>query len=80
MEPRRGAQCFEYLGYYCTFSASEPYIKAEYRPYLLLPTEERNGRVVSKFGNYEVMMNLSEEAEAAHARIWDTFSRVLNID
>jgi spermidine/putrescine-binding protein len=81
MEPRRGARCFEYLGYYCTFSGSEPYIKAEYRPYLMLPTEERNGRVVNKFGNYEVMMNLSEEAEAAHARIWDTFSsRVLDID
>jgi spermidine/putrescine-binding protein len=77
MEPRRGARCFEYLGYYCTFAASEPYINPAYRPYLLLPTEERNGRVVNKFGNYEVMMNLSEEAEAAHARIWDAFNTVL---
>ncbi|MDR2247684.1 MAG: spermidine/putrescine ABC transporter substrate-binding protein, partial [Treponema sp.] len=24
LDPQRGAECFEYLGYYCTFSASEP--------------------------------------------------------
>ncbi|MDR2746021.1 MAG: spermidine/putrescine ABC transporter substrate-binding protein [Treponema sp.] len=78
MEPRRGARCFEYLGYYCTFAASEPYIKPEYRPYLLLPTEERNGRVVNKFGNYEFMMNISEDAEAAHSRIWNAFSQALD--
>ncbi|MDR0642739.1 MAG: spermidine/putrescine ABC transporter substrate-binding protein [Treponema sp.] len=78
MEPRRGARCFEYLGYYCTFAASEPYINPAYRPYLLLPTEERNGRVMSKFGNYEFMMNLSEDAEAAHSRIWDAFSWALS--
>jgi spermidine/putrescine-binding protein len=77
MEPRRGARCFEYLGYYCTFSASEPYIKPEYRPFLLLPTEERNGRIANKFGNYELMLNLSEEAEAAHSRIWDAFNTAL---
>ncbi|MDR0731128.1 MAG: spermidine/putrescine ABC transporter substrate-binding protein [Treponema sp.] len=77
MEPRRGARCFEYLGYYCTFSASEPYISPEYRPFLMLPMEERNGRVVNKFGNYEVMLNLSGEAEAAHAEIWDAFTSLL---
>jgi spermidine/putrescine-binding protein len=74
MDGRRGARCFEYLGYYCTFSGSESYIKPEYRPFLLLPTEERNGRVVNKFGNYELMMNLTDEAEAAHSRIWDAFN------
>ncbi|MDR1972411.1 MAG: spermidine/putrescine ABC transporter substrate-binding protein [Treponema sp.] len=74
MERRRGARCFEYLGYFCTFQASDPYIKQEYRPFLLLPTEERNGRTVSRFGNYEFMFNLPEEAEAAHARIWDAFT------
>jgi spermidine/putrescine-binding protein len=77
MEPRRGARCFEYLGYYCTFSASEPYIDPGYRSFLLLPTEERNGRVVNKFGNFEVMLNLNEEAEAVHAEIWDAFNRAL---
>jgi spermidine/putrescine-binding protein len=77
MEGRRGARCFEYLGYYCTFTGSEPYIRPEYRPFLLLPTEERNGRVVNKFGNYELMMNLSEEAEAAHSRIWNVFNMAL---
>jgi spermidine/putrescine-binding protein len=77
MEPRRGARCFEYLGYYCTFAASEPYINPEYRPYLMLPTEERNGRVVNKFGNFEFMQNLPAEAEAAHADIWDAFHTAL---
>jgi spermidine/putrescine-binding protein len=77
MDPRRGARCFEYLGYYCTFSGSEPYINPEYRPYLMLPTEERNGRVVNKFGNYEFMQNLPGEAEAAHADIWDAFNTAL---
>ncbi|MDR1443774.1 MAG: spermidine/putrescine ABC transporter substrate-binding protein [Treponema sp.] len=77
MEPRRGARCFEYLGYYCTFSASESYINPDYRPFLLLPTEERNGRTVNKFGNYELVMNLSEEAEAAHSRIWENFNAAL---
>ncbi|MDR0401380.1 MAG: spermidine/putrescine ABC transporter substrate-binding protein [Treponema sp.] len=77
MEPRRGARCFEYLGYYCTFSGSESYIRPEYRPFLLLPTEERDGHVVNKFGNYELMMNLTEEAEAAHTRIWDAFTTAL---
>jgi spermidine/putrescine transport system substrate-binding protein len=77
MEPRRGALCFEYLGYYCTFSASEPYINPAYRPFLLLPTEERNGRVVNKFGNFEFMFNLPPEAEEAHAEIWDAFNRAL---
>jgi spermidine/putrescine-binding protein len=78
MEKRRGAQCFEYLGYFCTFSASEPYLDPEYRDYLLLPTEVRNGIVVNKFGNYELMLNLTEEAEAAHARIWDAFNAALD--
>jgi spermidine/putrescine-binding protein len=77
MDPRRGARCFEYLGYYCTFTASEPYINPEYRSFLLLPTEERNGRMVNKFGNFELMMNLTEEAEAAHSQIWENFNAAL---
>jgi spermidine/putrescine-binding protein len=77
MDPRRGARCFEYLGYYCTFSASEDYINPDYRPYLLLPMEERNGRAVNKFGNFEVMLNLPGEAEAVHAEIWDVFTGAL---
>jgi spermidine/putrescine-binding protein len=78
MEKRRGAQCFEYLGYFCTFSASEEYLSPEYRDSLLLPTELRNGLVVNKFGNYELMLNLTEEAEAAHSRIWDAFNDALD--
>jgi spermidine/putrescine-binding protein len=77
MDPRKGARCFEYLGYYCTFAASEPYINPQYRPFLLLPTEERNGRVVNKFGNFEFIMNVTGEAEIAHSRIWGTFNAAL---
>jgi spermidine/putrescine-binding protein len=78
MERRRGAQCSEYLGYYCTFSASEPYIDPAYQEFLLLPSEVRNGIVVNKFGNYELMLNLSEDAEAAHAQIWESFNAALD--
>jgi spermidine/putrescine-binding protein len=63
MEARRGAQCFEYLGYYCTFKASEQYISAANKENLILPA----------FRNFEMIENLSQEAEDAHARIWKAF-------
>jgi spermidine/putrescine-binding protein len=37
MDPRRGAECFEYLGYYCTFSASDSFLSAEMKDFLTLP-------------------------------------------
>jgi spermidine/putrescine-binding protein len=63
MDTRRGAQCFEYLGYYCTFKASEQYISAVNKELLILP----------EFRNFEMIENLSQEAEDAHARIWKAF-------
>jgi spermidine/putrescine-binding protein len=63
MDARRGAQCFEYLGYYCTFKASEQYIGAANKEQLILPA----------FRNFEMIENLSQEAEDAHARIWRAF-------
>jgi spermidine/putrescine-binding protein len=63
MDGRRGAQCFEYMGYYCTFKASEQYISPETKEFLILPG----------FRNFEMIENLSWEAEDAHARIWKAF-------
>ncbi|MDR2551972.1 MAG: spermidine/putrescine ABC transporter substrate-binding protein [Treponema sp.] len=64
LDPRRGARCFEYMGYYCTFSASEQYIDPKLREFLILP----------KLGNFEMVWNLSEEAEDEHVRVWQEFT------
>jgi spermidine/putrescine-binding protein len=65
MDAERGAACFEYLGYYSTFSASDPYIGDEYKSFLTLPA----GFNV----NMEMIQNVSAEAEAEHSRIWTAF-------
>ncbi|MFP3090762.1 spermidine/putrescine ABC transporter substrate-binding protein [Treponema sp. TIM-1] len=68
LDPERGARCFEYSGYYCTYSASEPYIDPQYREHLILP----------HFNDFEMIENLGQEAENAHVRIWRTFRSALN--
>jgi spermidine/putrescine-binding protein len=73
LDPWRGADCAEYLAYYCTNSAAELYIKPELRKYLVMPTETRNGMEVIKFGNFEIMLNIDQEAEDAHSGIWEAF-------
>ena len=65
MDPRRGAECFEYLGYYSTYSASDPYISPEFREFLTLP----QGFNV----NMEMIGNISAEAEEEHSRVWTAF-------
>jgi spermidine/putrescine-binding protein len=65
LDPQRGAACFEYLGYYCTFSASEPLIGGEYKEFLTLP----EGFNV----NMEMIGNIGEAAEEEHTRIWTAF-------
>ena len=65
LDPERGAACFEYLGYYSTFSASDAYISPEYRSFLTLPLEYTT--------NMEMMHNVSDEAEEAHNLIWTAF-------
>jgi spermidine/putrescine-binding protein len=66
LDARRGAQCFEYLGYYCTFKASEQYISANMKNFVILPDNLSNR-------NKEMIENLPQEAEDAHARIWNAF-------
>ena len=65
MDPRRGAECFEYLGYYSTYSASDPYIEPEFREFLTLPP----GFNVEM----EMIQNINAEAEEEHSRIWTAF-------
>ena len=67
LDSRRGADCFMNLGYYSTFSASDPYIDDEYRDFLTLPEDFRD------FDAMEMIQNISPEAEALHSRIWTEF-------
>ena len=67
LDAQRGARCFEYLGYYSTFSASDHFIDEEYREFLTFPDDFKD------FGNMEMIRNVSAEAEALHSRIWTEF-------
>jgi len=66
LEPERAAQCFEYLGYYCTTGAADEHIAEEFRGFLTLPAE------FSK-DNMEMIGNISAEADEAHALAWTEF-------
>jgi spermidine/putrescine-binding protein len=66
LDPVRGARCFEHLGYYCTFAASEPLIDPALRPFLTLP---------EGFSEAETIRVISQEAEEEHERIWTAFKQ-----
>jgi spermidine/putrescine-binding protein len=65
LDAERGARCFEFLGYYSTYSASDPLIDAGYKEFLTLPP----GFNV----NMEMIQNISAEAEEVHSLIWTAF-------
>ena len=65
MEARRGAQCFEYLGYYSTYSGSDPFIRPEFREFLTLPPGFN--------AEMEMIQNIGNEASEEHSRIWTAF-------
>jgi spermidine/putrescine-binding protein len=65
LDAQRGARCFEFLGYYSTFAASDPYIGAEFKEFLTLP----EGFNI----DMEMIGNVSPEAEEAHELIWTAF-------
>ena len=67
LDAGRGAACFEYLGYYSTFSASDPLITPEFREFLTLPEDFIDPKTM------EMIQNISPEAEAAHNRVWTEF-------
>jgi len=66
LEPERAAQCFEYLGYYCTTAAADEFINEEYRGFLTLPAEFTKD-------NMEMIGNITAEADEAHALAWTEF-------
>jgi len=65
LDARRGAECFEYLGYYSTYSASDMLIAPDYKKFLTLP----EGFNV----DMEMIQNINPEAEEAHDLIWTAF-------
>lgn len=66
LDPERAADCFEYLGYYCTNLAAEPYIDEQYRAFLTMPSE-------FSASDMELIGNISAEADEAHALAWTEF-------
>jgi spermidine/putrescine-binding protein len=67
LDPKRGAECFEYTDDYCTYSASEPYLSPGESRYLIAPD----------FGRYELIENINEAADTAQRGIWDAFLSAL---
>ena len=65
MDAEKGARCFEYLGYYSTYAASDPLIDHEYREFLTLP----KGFNI----DMEMIQNISAQAEETHNIIWTEF-------
>ncbi len=66
LDAENGAKCFEYLGYYCTYSASEEYISEEFKSFLTLPA----GISVE---NSEMIAPIGTDADAAHMEAWVNF-------
>ena len=64
LRPEVSAQCFEYMGYYCTNKAAESLISEEMRELLVLPEDAAAG---------EIVQNISQEAEDLHGEIWNQF-------
>ena len=66
LQPEISAQCYEYLGYYCTNKDAEQYISEEYRDFLTLPEDIDTSRM-------EMIENISADAIEVHQRIWTEF-------
>ena len=64
LRPEVSAQCFEYMGYYCTNQAARDLINAAYKPFLLLP---------DNIGETEMIQPIAAAAEEAHNRVWTEF-------
>lgn len=66
LQPEVAAQCFEYIGYYCTNLDAEQYISEEYRDFLTLPEDIGSGSM-------EMIGNVSAEALEEHQKVWTEF-------
>jgi len=66
LDAENGAKCFEHLGFYCTYLASEQYISDEYKSFLTLPASFTADKM-------EMIQNITAEADAKHSEIWTAF-------
>lgn len=64
LRPEVAAQCFEYMGYYCTNKAADSLINEAYRDFLTLPESITGG---------EMIQTVSAAAEEAHNKVWTEF-------
>ena len=68
MEPEIGAKCFEYQGYYSTFSASDDLISKDMKEFLTLPDEFNQD-------DMEMIQNIDGDADAKHSEVWTSFKK-----
>ncbi len=66
LRPEVSAQCYEFLGYYCTNKDADALISEEYRDFLTLPESFTQD-------NMEMIGNISAEAMEEHEKIWTAF-------
>ena len=62
LRPEISAQCFEYIGYYCTNKDAEEHISEEYRDFLTLPEDIDTDSM-------EMIENISADAIEVHQRV-----------
>lgn len=65
LRPEVSAQCFEWLGYYCTNKAADDLIADEYKDFLTLPEDFT--------GDMEMIRSVSADAEEVHTEVWTEF-------
>lgn len=65
LRPEVSAQCYEFLGYYCTNQDADSLISPEMRSFLTLPE--------SVEGDWEMIENISSEVLEVHERVWTEF-------
>lgn len=63
LEPEVSAQCFEYIGYYCTNRAADDLISEEAKQLLVAPEGAK----------MEMIQNVSSEADEAYNKAWTEF-------
>ena len=65
LRPEVSAECFEWLGYYCTNKAAEQFISGEFKEFLTLPAGFNE--------SMEMIQSVDMEAEELHAKLWTEF-------
>ncbi len=65
LQPEISAECYEYLGYYCTNKSADAFINPDFKDMLTLPDDFG--------GDMEMIQSVGAEAEEAHAKAWTEF-------